>query len=338
MVSIPKMEWEHCPEDEVKFFLEEMHYMSDHLRTEPKIPAMDKKLIINIAPNGATISHFDNPYIPDEPEKIMEDVIACYEAGAAVWHTHVRVDGIRSHSFNNYLQCFDTVAKYCPDLIYSFTALADFKYQDRRLFEPLLSDMLKARGKQYCEMVLLSPVTYSCGNFFYQPCTEPAAIDQVKVCQENGLKPEIQTRNLDHMARFKRFFIDSGIMEPPYVMNCCAGTHDSLPTGNGFDGYINTIMLLKSMMEMAGEQLCCGMVAAERNWLPITVLGIMLGVSSVRIGAEEPVYMYPHKDDFIDDNLAVVNKIKNIANELGREIANPAEARAMMGIEPPTWC
>ena len=338
MVKIDKMEWDHCPEEEVQFFLQEMHKMSEHLVTEPKLPEMDRKLIINIAPNGATISHLENPDIPCEPEKIIEDVIECYEAGASVWHTHIRVDKMRSHSFDNYLKCFDTVAKYCPDLIYSFTAVADFKYMDHRLFQPLLDDLVAARGKQYCEMILLSPVTYSCGDFFYQPCTETAAIDQVQYCQQLGLKPEIQVRNLDHLARFKRFLIDSGVMTGKYVMNLCAGTHDSAPTGPNPWGFMNVLMMYQSFMDIPREKLCLGMVAGERNWLPITTLGIMLGVDSVRIGAEEPVYMYPHKDEKIVRNVDCVNKIKSIANELGREIATPAEAREIMGMEPPTWC
>ena len=85
------------------------------------------------------------------------------------------------------------------------------------------------------------------------------------------------------------------------------------------------------------EKSSLGLVAAERNWLPVTVLGIMLGINSVRIGMEEPVYMYPHKDELIKKNVDCVNKIKNIAHELGREIATPAEARKIMGIDPPTW-
>ena len=213
-----------------------MHAMSEHLVTEPKILDMDKKLIINIAPNGATISNLENPNLPTDPERIIEEVIECYEAGASVWHTHIRVDGMRSHSIKNYLQAFDTVAKYCPDLIYSFTPIWDLSQMDRRQIEPLVDAMMKARGKQYCEMILLSPITYSCGNFFVQPMTEPAAIDQVLYLQELGLKPEIQVRNLDHMARFKRFYIDSGILKPPYVLNVCAGTHDSAPTGPNPDG------------------------------------------------------------------------------------------------------
>ena len=326
--------WIKPAEDEVKFFIQEMHAMSEHLVTEPKLPEMNKKLIINIAPNGATISHLDNPNIPTEPERIIEEVIECYKAGASIWHTHLRVKGIRTHELENYLNCFDAVAKEAPDLIYSFTPIADLKQMDRRQISPIVDPLMKERGKKYCEMILLSPITYSCGLFFVQPMTEPAAIDQVKYIQGLGLKPEIQTRNLDHIARFQRFYIDSGILKKPYVLNVCAGTHDSAPTGPNPWGLVNMTMLWNSFPK---KDTVIGLVAGERNWLPITVLGIMLGVDTVRIGMEEPIYMYPHKDEMMKRNVDVVKKVVTIAKELGREIAKPDEARKIMGIQPRTW-
>lgn len=328
--------WNLPPKEKVDFIIAEQHLMSQHLVDEPKNLAMDRKLIINIAPNGATISKYENPNIPQEPEAIIEEVIASYEAGAAVWHTHLRVNGVPDHDLDNYLNCFDAVAKYCPDLIYSFTPIFDLSQMDRRQIAPIIEPLMAARGRQYCEIVLLSPVTYSCGNFFYQPMTEAAAIDQVEYLQGLGLMPEIQTRNLDHVARFQRFYIDSGVLKPPFLMNLCAGTHDSAPTGNSPFGYINMMMQFQAMARDR-DNMIMGMVAAERNWLPITVMGLCLGVDSVRIGMEEPVYMYPHKDDLIDSNAEVVRKVSAIAKELGREIATPAEARAILKLDPPTW-
>ncbi len=327
-------DWIRPAKETAEFVLQEQHLMSKHLIEEPKIPGMEKKLIINIAPNGATISKFENPHIPQEPEGIIEEVIESYNAGAAIWHTHLRVSGMANHDLDNYLKAFDEVAKYCPDMIYSFTPIFDLSQMDRRQIQPIIEPLMAARGKRFCEIILLSPITYSCGNFFYQPMTEAAAIDQVEYCQSLGLKPEIQTRNLDHMARYQRFFIDSGVLKPPYLLNVCAGTHDSAPTGGNPFGFINMLMLYNAFPK---KDIVMGMVAAERNWMPMTVLGIMLGVDIVRIGMEEPVYMYPHKDDLITSNAEVVRKIKVIANELGREIATPAEAREILKIDPPTW-
>jgi 3-keto-5-aminohexanoate cleavage enzyme len=70
---------------------------------------------------------------------------------------------------------------------------------------------------------------------------------------------------------------------------------------------------------------------AGRNWLPTTVEAILSG-GHVRAGMEDSVYMYPHKDDLIRSSEEVVVKVRRIAEELGREIATPDEARQILGL------
>jgi 3-keto-5-aminohexanoate cleavage enzyme len=58
----------------------------------------------------------------------------------------------------------------------------------------------------------------------------------------------------------------------------------------------------------------------------------MLGFDMVRVGMEDTVYLYPHRQEKIQSSAEAVRKIATIARELGREIATPAEAREIMGI------
>jgi uncharacterized protein (DUF849 family) len=62
-------------------------------------------------------------------------------------------------------------------------------------------------------------------------------------------------------------------------------------------------------------------------------LAVLLGFDTVRIGMEDAVYMYPHREEKIDRPADVVRKVANIARELGREIATPEEARQIMGLD-----
>ena len=45
---------------------------------------------------------------------------------------------------------------------------------------------------------------------------------------------------------------------------------------------------------------------------------------------EDSIYMYPHKNDLIKSSAEVVTKVRRIAEELGREIATPKEARKIL--------
>ena len=92
------------------------------------------------------------------------------------------------------------------------------------------------------------------------------------------------------------------------------------------------LLYLIGMKNMMPQDSVVGTSAGGRNWLPITVEAIMLGVDIVRAGLEDTLYMYPHKNELVKSNADAVKKLKSIAIELGREIATPDEARKILGI------
>lgn len=75
-----------------------------------------------------------------------------------------------------------------------------------------------------------------------------------------------------------------------------------------------------------------GVFSGGRNWLPTTMTAILLGVDLVRVGIEDCYWMYPHRDEVIQRNIDVVNKIMDVARIVGREVATPEQARKIMGI------
>ncbi len=88
-----------------------------------------------------------------------------------------------------------------------------------------------------------------------------------------------------------------------------------------------------NMKHMMPEDAVIGTSIGGRNWLPLTVEALMLGVDFIRVGKEDTMWMYPHRDDILERNADAVKKIVTIARELGREIATPDEAREILGIK-----
>jgi len=84
---------------------------------------------------------------------------------------------------------------------------------------------------------------------------------------------------------------------------------------------------------LKGSEYTLGIHPEGRNWLPITVMGMLLGCNQVRVGIEDIFYLYPHRDEFAKTPAEVVAKVVAIAKELGREIATPKEARQILGIK-----
>lgn len=63
----------------------------------------------------------------------------------------------------------------------------------------------------------------------------------------------------------------------------------------------------------------------------LATAAIMLGLH-VRVGTEDAIYRYPHKDEIVSGNLEMVARVKATAEVLGRRLATPAEYREMIGI------
>mgnify|MGYP001362120787 CR=1 FL=1 len=91
--------------------------------------------------------------------------------------------------------------------------------------------------------------------------------------------------------------------------------------------------MLASFETLIPNDLVTGATIGGHNWLPLTVQAIMLGVDCVRIGMEDTLWMYPHKEEVISSCAEVVRKVATIAKELGREIATPQQAREILGIK-----
>lgn len=70
----------------------------------------------------------------------------------------------------------------------------------------------------------------------------------------------------------------------------------------------------------------CAVGAAE---YPMVSMGLILG-GNVRVGFEDNIYLNPGVRG--KSNAEMVEKAVRMAKELGREIASPAEARAILGL------
>jgi 3-keto-5-aminohexanoate cleavage enzyme len=58
----------------------------------------------------------------------------------------------------------------------------------------------------------------------------------------------------------------------------------------------------------------------------------MLMGGHVRVGLEDSLY-YSYPEKSLATNKQLVERVARIARELGREIATPAEARAILGLD-----
>lgn len=291
----------------------------------PKNETMSRKLIVAVAPSGTHIDRDQNPNQPYFPEEIQREVEECYKAGASMWHIHVRnKDGIPSVDPELMKKTIDLVRSKCPDIVVSAHVDYDMTKQGREMQEEVLSQIIKMGC--WIETVVVHTASKSS-----RKVTEEGLQDQVKYLQETGVRPELQCQSFIGVGNVKRWLIDSGVLKPPYFINYHLGKQETVPLEFPDPwNYLCTITMTQFMQ--LGEKGVYGIYAGGRNMLPLTTLAIMLGADVVRPGMEDTIWLYPHKDDIVKKNIELVGKVIAIAQNLGRDLATPKEARKILGI------
>jgi 3-keto-5-aminohexanoate cleavage enzyme len=304
-----------------------------NVHSERPHKTMDKKLIINVAPTGAFMNRQQNPGQPYTMEENVQAVIEAYKEGAAVWHVHARDhDGTPSKDPLVVKETIARVLDKCPDIVTSVIPYADYGTGQGLDLVKRTVDVLTDAGPEYMQSAVLLIQTMAFSEKFTYVITEKTLSDQVKYLEDHGVRPEYQATSYQGIKDVLDWLVAKGIAKDPPLMNIMMGFHGfchGSPLGPDPWNYIYMMTMQQTLAPNAVRGVCAG----GRNWLPFCTLAVMLGFDMVRVGMEDTVYLYPHREEKIKSSAEAVRKIANVARELGREIATPAEARQIMGVK-----
>jgi len=301
------------------------------LHREAPHKTMDRKLIINVAPTGSFTSREQNPGQPYTMEENVQAAVEAYKAGAAVWHVHAREkNGLPSKDPYVLKETIARVLDKCPDMVTSVIPYVDYDQQGLGIIQRCV-DVLTAAGPEYMQSAVLLIQTTGFSEKFTYSVTQKSLTDQVKYLEEHGVRPEYQSTSYQGTKDVLDWLVDTGIAQEPPLMNIMMGFHGyshGSPLGPDPWNYIYMMTMQQTLAPRAIKGVCAG----GRNWLPFCTLAIMLGFDMVRVGMEDTVFLYPHREEKIQTSAQAVRKVVEVAQSLGREIATPAEAKAIMGI------
>ena len=145
---------------------------------------MDNKVIITVATTGAWPTKKNNPAIPLTPREIADDVYACWKAGAAVAHLHMRDDeGNGTMNKAKFAEAVSLIRERC-DIVVNLTTSGDLHATE----ETRMAHLIELKPEL---------ASYDCGSMnwmhnslFLNP---PAFLEKLgMVMQENGVKPEVE--------------------------------------------------------------------------------------------------------------------------------------------------
>jgi uncharacterized protein (DUF849 family) len=295
------------------------------------------KVIVTCAVTGSIHTPSMSPYLPITPDEIAAEAIAAAEAGAAMLHLHARnpETGQPDQSPALYEQFLPRI-KQSTDAILNITTGGGLGMSlDQRLAaakwaQPEVASMnmgsinfnISAAGakidtwkfeweKPYLEMTK----DFILSNTFAQ--IERGMVE----LSAQGTRFEFECYDIGHLYNLAHF-VDRKLIEPPFFVQGVFG----ILGGIGPDP--ENVVHMKSMADrLFGKDYLFSALAAGRHQMPLVTLSALLG-GSVRVGLEDSLYLGPGK--MAASNAEQVVKIRRIVEELGMEIASPAEARAMM--------
>ena len=276
------------------------------------------KTIITVATTGAHPKKEDNPNVPMTPAEIAEDVYACWKAGAAVAHLHMRDDkGAGAMNKAKFRQTVELLRARHPDcdIVLNLTTSGALGVSD----EDRMAHVEELRPEM---------ASYDCGSMnwlhsgvFLNP---PPFLETLgKNLQSWGVKPEIEAFDPGMIAN-AAYYLKKGVLKAPLHFQFCMGC------ANGIPGTMKNLIFMKETM----DELCPGSTwscfGVGHSALTMLYGAVALG-GHIRVGMEDNV-LYS-KGVLAQSNAQFVVRAVRVSREFGREVATPADAREILGLK-----
>ena len=268
------------------------------------------KLIITAAICGAEVTKEHNPNVPYTVEEIGREAEAAYKAGASIIHLHVREDdGTPTQDKERFGVCIEEIKKRCPDVIIQPSTGGAVGMSDEERLQPV--ELLP-------EMATLDCGTLNFGGDEIFVNTENTIKNFGKIMIEKGVKPEVEVFDKGMVDYAIRYAKEGYILEP---------MHFDFVLGVQMAATARDLAYMVSSIPNGSTWTVAGV---GRHEMPMAAMGIAMG-GHVRVGFEDNIYL--SRGVLAKSNGELVEKVVRIANELGREIATPDEAREILGLK-----
>lgn len=274
---------------------------------------MHTPCIICVAITGSVPTKADNPAVPISVSEQVESTHEAFEAGATIVHAHVRnADQSPSSDPEKFAALQEGLAKHCPGMIVQFsTGGRSGAGQARGGMLPLQPDMasLSVGSNNFPTRVYENP---------------PDLVDWLAAeMRKYDVKPEIEAFDLSHIFQAAKMQADGRLLGTPYVQ-FVMGVKNAMPVDKEvFDFYVQTTKRL------FGEDApwCAAGIGAHQ--LTLNRWAVTAG-GHARTGLEDNVRL--DRQTLAPSNAALVRRVVDICDEVGRPVATWQEARALLGL------
>lgn len=268
-----------------------------------------EKLIITAAVVGAEISKQDTPYLPTTPDEIAADVEKASHAGASIVHLHVRdQNGNPTQNKEIYQEVIEKIRNNTDVIIQVSTGGAVGMTPEERVQPVTLKP----------EMATLTTGTVNFGNDVFLNKPSDIKAFAIKMLEYN-VKPEFEIFDAGMIFNALKL-VKEGLVKGHLHFDFVMGVPGGIPA---------TAEHLLHLKNHLPEGATWSVAGVGRHQLPMAMFALPLG-GHIRVGLEDNIYY--KKGVLAKGNSELVERVVRISKELGRNVANPDEARQILGL------
>jgi uncharacterized protein (DUF849 family) len=299
------------------------------------------KIIISCAITGSIHTPSMSPYLPVTAAQITASAIGAAEAGAAILHLHARhpETGHPSSDPAHWAGFLPSIKAGCDGIINMTTGGSAIMTLDQRLAAP------KAMAPEMCSLNMGSmnfalypmaaritdwkhawekPFLENSDDLVFKNTPRDIAHVLHEMGDQRGARFEFECYDISHLTMLKHF-VDRGAVKGPLFIQFVFGVL------GGMAAEPDTLTLLKRTADrMFGDSYQFSVLAAGRMQILMATMAAAMG-GHVRVGLEDN--LYASKGVLATSNAQQVQQIRGIVEGLGRSVATPAEARAILGLK-----
>ena len=265
--------------------------------------------MITVAGIGAELTREQQPNLPITPDEIAADAAACREAGASIYHLHVRdAEGTPTMDVGTFERALAAI-RSTTDLVVQFTsggAVTDSE-EDRIAPLDLRPDM--------------ASLTTGTVNFGEEVFSNPLPLIRRFYARmlEVGIVPEFEIFEAGMVATARRLY-DELSADHHQHYDLVLGVPGAIPADLDVVGFLRTRLPEGATWSATG---------IGRAHLPVAGESIATG-GHVRTGFEDVRYLEPGV--LAESNAQLVGRVAAMARTAGREVANPEATRNLLGL------
>ena len=283
-------------------------------------PSVDP-MIITCALTGGIHGKEANPNLPEQPDEIVEQGIAAWQAGAAVLHVHARAeDGSNTMAPEIYKELHQRLCEQTDAVVQLTTGGSP-----RLPVQERLNTVFLAPEMCSLNMGLLNFFIGGEQVFFANHRSDIARFAEEIRARE--VKPEFEVYSAV-MLEEAAHVLSLGVFDPPYAINFVLHT----PTQGGARGTPRNLIDMYERLDelpVSPADLRVTVSAMGATQLPLTTIACAMGLN-IRVGMEDNVLYRRGRP--VESNAELVQRAVRIGAELDRRPASPAEARQLLGL------